>query len=148
MNTNSNSIELALLEPVPLTPYMFRNMTREERREYRIQLTRYRKLKGIPYARSDQSVSEDRLRQQVLDAYGNKCACCEDAHKEFLHIDHVFGDGAEERKLIGTGVPFYKHLKELGFPKDRYRLLCANCNLARGRLGYCPHEREVSIASK
>lgn len=30
---------------------------------------------------------------------------------------------------------------KLGWPKDRYRLLCYNCNIARARHGgRCPHE--------
>lgn len=27
-----------------------------------------------------------------------------------------------------------------GYPKDRYRLLCYNCNCAIGARGYCPHK--------
>lgn len=34
----------------------------------------------------------------------------------------------------------YRSLKRRGFPKDRFRLLCANCNLGRYlNGGVCPH---------
>ena len=35
----------------------------------------------------------------------------------------------------------YLELKKLGWPKDRFRLLCTNCNQARAYFGVCPHER-------
>jgi len=31
-------------------------------------------------------------------------------------------------------------LKDDGYPKDKYRLLCYNCNLARAHFFRCPHE--------
>lgn len=87
------------------------------------------------------------LRQQVIEAYGSRCACCGDTHWQFLELDHIDGDGAAERKRLkmgknGDATAMYRHLRKNGFPKDRYRLLCSNCNAARGRYGYCPHERE------
>src|SRR5271157_814021 len=33
------------------------------------------------------------FRQQVIEMYGGKCACCDEAHQEFLQVDHVNGDG-------------------------------------------------------
>lgn len=83
------------------------------------------------------------LKQTVLDAYGNQCACCDEAAYEFLTIDHVNGDGAVDRKALGIGEGgrshiLYAHIIAAGFPED-YRILCFNCNSARGFYGYCPH---------
>jgi hypothetical protein len=81
-----------------------------------------------------------RIRAEVLAAYGTVCACCGEDKQEFLTIDHVNGDGAAERRRIGKeGSAFYKWLKQQGFPPGRYRTLCYNCNCSIGFYGYCPH---------
>ena len=87
-----------------------------------------------------------RLRIECLIAYSGdppRCACCDENHLEFLAIDHVAGNGNQERKELGiaAGKAWYRHLRESGFPPG-YRVLCHNCNCAHGFYGYCPHERE------
>lgn len=65
-------------------------------------------------------------RLKLIQEYGNKCNCCgynDDLNA--LDIDHVFNDGAEERKTISDMVI---HVTNLGYPKDKYQLLCRNCN--------------------
>lgn len=65
-------------------------------------------------------------RLKLLNEYGNKCNCCGyDTDLRALDIDHVFNDGAEERKTVKDIVI---HITNLNFPKDRYQLLCRNCN--------------------
>ena len=80
-------------------------------------------------------------RLLCLREYGNKCTCCGEERTEFLSIDHVNGDGAAHRKKL-SGKLIYLWLIRNGFPKDGFRILCHNCNCARGFYGYCPHERE------
>ena len=86
------------------------------------------------------------IRQEVLDHYGNKCACCGETMPEFLSIDHIHGGGNGHRKSLeengmkkhhGTG--FYKWLIDNNYP-DGFQLLCHNCNFAKGHYGKCPHE--------
>lgn len=80
-------------------------------------------------------------RTSILAAYGNKCACCGETTPEFLALDHINNDGAEDRKKVGlAGGAFYSHVLKLGCPPT-FRLLCHNCNSSRGYYGYCPHER-------
>jgi hypothetical protein len=78
-----------------------------------------------------------RLRSQVLQGYGGSCACCGESIQEFLSLDHVFGDGAMDRRMVGTGGQVYRKVIREGFP-DTYQLLCFNCNWAKHR-GGCPH---------
>ena len=78
-------------------------------------------------------------KQAVVDAYGGECVCCGESQIEFLTIDHINGDGHLHRRKVGKGRRIYNDLIRLGFPKDNYRLLCFNCNIARGFYGYCPH---------
>lgn len=81
------------------------------------------------------------VRAEVLAAYGGACACCGESTPEFLGIDHIFNDGAEDRKRRGmSGYTLYRHLRRNGFPKDRFQLLCHNCNQAKGYYKICPHQ--------
>ena len=82
------------------------------------------------------------LRLIVLEAYDNECACCGEKNLAFLTIDHIFNDGAEDRDRAGTNL--YKRLRSQGYPKDRFRILCYNCNIARARNGgVCPHKSDT-----
>lgn len=94
-----------------------------------------------------QRESRRKLRKEVIAAYGGRCSCCNEDRQEFLAIDHVFGDGCKERKQLNIrGGDFHRWLRKQGYPKDRYRLLCHNCNQAIGWYGYCPHQREKEAA--
>lgn len=83
---------------------------------------------------------ERRHRERLILEYGGRCACCGESNPHFLAIDHLHGNGMAERRL--TGITLGKRVAKEGYPKDKYRLLCHNCNCCRGALGYCPHERE------
>jgi hypothetical protein len=79
------------------------------------------------------------LKAEVFSAYGDKCTCCGETEPRFLTIDHIHGDGKQHRAEVGIrGV--YKSIRDQGFPKDKYQLLCCNCNWAKGIFGICPHE--------
>lgn len=82
-----------------------------------------------------------RYKIECIIAYGGKCVCCGETIMEFLTIDHIFNDGAEDKKnYSGSGGHVWKYLRDLGYPKDRYQLMCFNCNCAKGHFGSCPHE--------
>ena len=85
------------------------------------------------------------LKQRVINAYGGACACCDEKAIEFLTIDHVGGDGAAHLKALGirkgSSDKLYRVLIAENFP-DGFRVLCFNCNSARGFYGYCPHNPE------
>ena len=48
-------------------------------------------------------------------------------------------DLREFSKLAGRAM---NQACDAGFPKDKYRLLCHNCNQSMGWYGYCPHQKE------
>jgi hypothetical protein len=88
-----------------------------------------------------------RFKMEVLGHYGGACACCGESQHEFLSIDHINGGGGKHRAEINRrGVNFYRWLKQNDYPEG-YRVLCHNCNQARGYLGYCPHERAALAVS-
>lgn len=80
-------------------------------------------------------------RNTVLALYGDACECCGETRREFLAIDHKNGGGSQHRKTVSSE-KLYRILSKLEVPDPAYRLLCHNCNMARGYYGYCPHERE------
>lgn len=94
------------------------------------------------------------LAIEVLTHYSNgtmKCACKKcyysdhDCPIEFLTLDHINNDGAEQRKqLFGGrqgGARFYYWLKKNNFPEG-FQVLCWNCNCGKIRNnGVCPHLR-------
>lgn len=92
-----------------------------------------------------------RVRQETFAAYGGMCVCCGEQILGFLTIDHIFDDGAKHREEIGlkgkSGTPLYRWLRSQKFPKDRYQILCFNCNCGRARNGgICPHQENKSNA--
>lgn len=84
-----------------------------------------------------------KLREECIAAYGGKCACCGESALEFLCIDHVNGGGNAHRKTL-AGKSIHLWLKERGYPKDDFRVLCQNCNMAYAHYGYCPHQQQAS----
>lgn len=86
-----------------------------------------------------------RLRAEILEVYGARCVCCGESEPEFLTLDHV--GGRRDSHVGATTYTVYLRIKREGFPRDRYRLLCWNCNVTIGQLGYCPHERKLKAVS-
>lgn len=84
-------------------------------------------------------VQQRKIRQQVLDGYGRKCACCGETREQFLALDHVNGGGNKKMKAKGTREHYFDAIKR-NFPSD-YRILCHNCNFSIGHYGFCPHEK-------
>ena len=83
-----------------------------------------------------------RLRADVIAYYSNgtmMCACCEESIFEFLTIDHIHGGGNKHKRSINRS-HLYSWLAHHGYPSG-FRVLCWNCNSARGAYGYCPHDK-------
>jgi hypothetical protein len=96
--------------------------------KHRTQQLAYAKARGIT------------LKKAAFVAYGGAvCVCCGETHFEFLTIDHIKNNGFSHRKAVGNDI--YNWLKQNCYPKG-YRVLCMNCNFARGLCGTCPHEKE------
>lgn len=118
---------------------------RERQRQYKCSEARPRVL---AYNRTWSAEYRARLRAEMIEAYGGCCSCCGEAEEAFLQLDHVENDGHVDRKAHKTSCKLFAKLKALGWPKDRYQLLCANCNF--GKLmndGVCPHQqREAACA--
>lgn len=79
------------------------------------------------------------LRNRVLDHYGGECECCGVKDREFLHLDHINGDGAHHRRNVSQAM-LPQWLISKNFPKD-FQILCASCNLSKRTGRHCAHVR-------
>ena len=96
--------------------------------------------------RAMQKRNRDRLKLEVLAAYGTVCSCCGEGNPLFLTIDHLNGDGKAHRvEARGNGAAgLYPWLRRQGFPQDLGLVVaCFNCNSGRAvNGGVCPHVEE------
>ena len=72
------------------------------------------------------------IKVETFNAYGGcRCVECGIEDIDVLTIDHINGGGNKHRKELGLssgGSQFYKILRKQNFPgKDKYRVLCFNC---------------------
>jgi len=73
----------------------------------------------------------ERLRNQVLQMLGTRCAICGFADVRALQVDHVNGGGRQEKTGLHNPLALYRRiLKVHGLG---YRVLCANCNVIKAR---------------
>lgn len=80
------------------------------------------------YARRKHNRSYHTLRLGALEALGGKCAHCGIDDFRVLQIDHINGNGKEDRKKYGGRVTgMYRNIIELG-SQETYQTLCANCH--------------------
>jgi hypothetical protein len=93
-----------------------------------------------------------KCKLECLEAYGGACcARCDETNIDVLTIEHKHNDGTADRvaltgKAAGGG-RFYQVLRAAGFPnKDRYAVLCRNCN-HRAYLEHRQRQREALWAS-
>jgi hypothetical protein len=94
-----------------------------------------------------------RIKLRVFSHYSEtkipRCACCGESSIQFLQLDHIDENGADERKQFkhkgsASGWQFYLYLEQQGFPPG-YQVLCANCNFAKAYWpGGCPHKKGVT----
>ena len=82
-----------------------------------------------------------RIRQEVLEHYGDCCVCCGEDNYNFLALDHINGGGYKHRKEVSC---MYLWARKHDMPPI-FRVLCHNCNMAKGVYGYCPHDRDTNI---
>jgi len=95
-----------------------------------------------------------RLNLEMIHAYGNKCRGCGESDPNALTLDHIFNDGAKERRELfvsptgrrgSTNIVVIRKLKRLGWPQERHQLLCASCQLRKVRHAPLPNDWDGSF---
>lgn len=73
-----------------------------------------------------------KLRLSILEMLGNCCKGCGYSDKRALQIEHINGDGAEERRKYKDPNTCYRFIKsQIEAGSDRYQILCANCHIIK-----------------
>ena len=72
----------------------------------------------------------DRIRQEMVKAFGGKCSHCGESDPVVLVLDHINDNAKEDRKQNHHtgGYGFYMLLKSRSWPTAGLQLLCHNCN--------------------
>ena len=74
------------------------------------------------------SLRDVEKRRNLLIALGGKCVCCGyDKDLRGMVLDHINGDGYEDRKRHGSKV-FRYYINNLDEAKNKLQVLCATCN--------------------
>lgn len=98
-----------------------------------------------PKLKEDQKARARRRRAEVVKKLGGMCKCCGITQLEFLAIDHIHGGGSKEMRERGYGNT--EHAVRMdNYDLSKYQILCHNCNMSKGFMGYCPHERMRLVA--
>lgn len=79
-----------------------------------------------------------KIRKEVIEHYGGKCACCGETFIGFLAIDHINNDGYKHKKQFGGSMAITYWLRQNKYPKG-FQVLCHNCNMAKAFYGGCPN---------
>lgn len=103
-----------------LNSCMKRHFFNSARRQRAVPTRTYDKGDGLTYATRHRK----KARQHLLEFMGNKCVRCGFDDPRALQVDHIHGNGSQERRRMSqaqVNARVYEH------PGD-YQLLCANCN--------------------
>jgi len=107
-------------------------------------LRKYRRIRKDPKATRrilDNTKNWAKRRKlAIIAAYGGKCTCCGEKEEVFLTIEHVGGGGKKHREECGNSTRVYIDILKRGCPKDKYTVLCMNCNFATRFNKPCPHK--------
>jgi hypothetical protein len=108
-----------------LTPFSFCGMMRIHKLE--IDVMSSKELNSYYGARY-----RDNLRKEMIENYGGVCVLCGHSNPAALCLDHINDDSDIEKEYFRDGSrggdKLYALLKREGWPKDRFQLLCYNCN--------------------
>lgn len=85
---------------------------------------------------------------EFLLEYGGKCQCCGERGIDFLTVEHISGvrlvkiDSNRYFGDLALGGGLIANLKQRGWPKDNYTILCFNCNCCKRFGRPCSHNVE------
>lgn len=66
-----------------------------------------------------------KIRAKLFELYGDNCAICGFIDKRALTLDHINGNGAEERRKHGEHGVYRDAMNK--YQPEKYRTLCMNC---------------------
>lgn len=88
---------------------------------------------------------KEKLRTEMITAYGGCCSCCGEDEPAFLTLEHKNGGGGRHRRELGGGGAVLSLLRKQGWPTDSYTILCWNCNMSTKDGKQCPHQKSLKL---
>jgi hypothetical protein len=123
------------------------NQTPEMRAASKVYNLRYCETRRDELAARERRRNREARVEAILHYSGGdpKCSCCGEDEFDFLCLDHIEGGGSRQRRVDKvTNLSMW--LKRRSWPEG-FRVLCHNCNFAKGLYGSCPHERQVVMSA-
>ena len=141
------SEEINQINPRTKKPYYYCKKHRAKRNKRNKQL--YCQHRDTHKKRQNKHLK--RIRFKFLEMYGGCCEYCKESIEEFLTLDHVKGDGKKERtsfcgKPANSWKAYRNAIKKLD--KNRYQILCMNCNFAKSNKEALPEKIMEKIDKK
>lgn len=97
-------------------------------RKHRINKRLYYKYRTEKLAWQKENHKKERIKFLKM-VGGCKCRICGHDDWRALQIDHVYGDGAEERRKYGSkGISRKEQSRLIKENPEKYQILCSNCN--------------------
>lgn len=88
------------------------------------------------------------VRNSIIDMLGGVCCRCGFSDRRALQIDHILGNGCEERRNNSARKLFYLIYHKIKEGSSDYQLLCANCNvIKRSENGENCHKNKFGVHS-
>lgn len=106
-----------------------RAANRDEYNAYQREYFARNKERMLPMYAKANLAAYYRLKDELFNLLGGKCARCDQHNWNVLQIDHTEGGGGEDRKNGHT--KSYRRMRDelrAGTDEGRYQLLCANCH--------------------
>lgn len=69
-----------------------------------------------------------KIRWDIIQALGGVCVKCGFKDWRALQVDHINAGGGKDRRERKIGHTSWSLLKDVKLHKEKYQLLCANCN--------------------
>jgi hypothetical protein len=103
--------------------------TKEQKKKYYADWYQRNKDKTAKYL----SEYREKIRLEMIEAYGGKCQKCGESDPIVLVLDHINDNAAQEkaRNKHNGGYKMYFFLRRNGWPKDEHQLMCHNCNFRK-----------------
>lgn len=124
---------------------LYRQKHKEQLKEYAKKWYQKHRKESNEYGKKWSKENRANRKFSVFAIYSEgqpRCVCCGETVIEFLSIDHINNNAPEQKRQFKTEGRAYSHLYKWlidnNFPEG-YQVLCMNCNFAKGKYGYCPH---------
>lgn len=136
--TDPELLEKIQTDPLKAYQKRWREANKRTRQHYATGYWKENKIALRNYRRQWQQ----HFREEVFRQMGGACACCGETALPFLQIDHIVPPPTHIR-VQTKSYGLLKKVRDSGYARSLYRILCSNCNFATRFSKVCPHQTEM-----